>query len=149
MSTADEQIRTRPLPSFTTSVVQLEDIVAGDARPAAVGTTEWCAPEILRGEANYTNKVDVYSYGLWWLSGLTAGIVLWELITHQPPWSEFPMPNFEAICNAVNGGRRPEFDWRVASGAYRVLMTRCWDTDPAARPSFQEILSMDIFKEVQ
>eukprot|EP00955_Chlamydomonas_euryale_P034768 349894-Chlamydomonas_euryale.AAC.6 len=39
-------------------------------------TPAWTAPEVLRGEKS-NEKVDVYSYG----------IVLWELVTRQRPWS--------------------------------------------------------------
>ena len=48
-------------------VVPLEplspDFEGIESRNELIGTLEWCAPEILRGDDNYTNKIDVYSYG--------------------------------------------------------------------------------------
>ena len=88
-----------------------------------VGTTRWCAPEILtparppqasplsspgqeheHNEAagsvvsdrspNYTEKVDVYSFG----------VVLWELLTLQMPYEEF---EWEAeLLERILGGLR-------------------------------------------
>jgi serine/threonine protein kinase len=36
------------------------------------------APEVFRGDQNYTKKVDVFSFR----------IVLWELATRKTPWKE-------------------------------------------------------------
>jgi serine/threonine protein kinase len=41
------------------------------------GTFHWMAPEVLRSEP-YSNKADVYSYG----------IVLWEICSREPPFAK-------------------------------------------------------------
>ena len=41
-----------------------------------VGTVAWMAPEVIRHEP-YSEKVDVWSYG----------VVIWELLTQQRPYS--------------------------------------------------------------
>lgn len=46
-------------------------------RQSRVGTPNWMAPEICRGE-NYTDKADVYSFGL----------IVWEIVTNQVPYRE-------------------------------------------------------------
>ncbi|KAJ1272719.1 hypothetical protein BS78_06G223900 [Paspalum vaginatum] len=43
---------------------------------SVAGTPEWMAPEFLRGEPS-NEKCDVYSFG----------VILWELLTMQQPWS--------------------------------------------------------------
>ena len=59
-----------------------------------IGSVFWSAPEILRGE-NYTEKVDVYSYG----------VFLWELVSQrlpQPP----NVANKHALFVAAIEGKR-------------------------------------------
>ena len=40
------------------------------------GTFHWMAPEVMSNETNYTQKADVYSYG----------IVMWEIMAREPPF---------------------------------------------------------------
>jgi len=42
------------------------------------GTFHWMAPEVLQSE-EYTHKADVYSFG----------IVMWEIICREPPYSKW------------------------------------------------------------
>ena len=48
-----------------------------DHRQSRVGTPNWMAPEICRGE-NYTDKADVYSFGL----------IVWEIVTNSVPFRD-------------------------------------------------------------
>merc|ERR1711916_254098 len=48
----------------------------GNSLNSKVGSLNWCAPEVLLHSAPYTEKADVYSFGM----------VLWELCTHQSPF---------------------------------------------------------------
>lgn len=93
------------------------------------GTYRWMAPEMIQQRRNYTNKVDVYSFG----------IVLWELITGNLPFQN--MTAVQAAFAVVNKGTRPQIPIDC-SPALAQIMTRCWDANPDVRPPFSEVVQL-------
>lgn len=94
-----------------------------------MGTTAWCAPEILTASnrTRYSVKVDVYSFGM----------VLWELWEKKRPFDEYSS-RFD-IMDAVRAGKRPIISENCPP-AYKALIQRCWHTEPSRRPMFHYIV---------
>jgi serine/threonine protein kinase len=103
---------------------------------AETGTYRWMAPELYstvtlrRGEKkHYTNKVDVYSFG----------IVLWELLTNKMPFEG--MSNLQAAYAAAFQQKRPSFPEETPQELVFIVQS-CWVEDPSLRTSFSQIIQM-------
>jgi serine/threonine protein kinase len=102
------------------------------SRAGLEGTVEYCAPEVLRGES-YSETCDVWSFG----------VVLWELLTRQRPYSDSDIPIFLMVVNIGNGGLTlPPVDPEQATPGLVELLGTCLRFEPGDRPSFQEVLKV-------
>ena len=121
----------------------------GDASEARVcrrkvvpGCQLWAAPEVGRISTHpppspeqlakgYTNKADVYSFG----------IVLWELLHSAFPYErELPGADSQLVLTeVVCRGLRPNVDAQVPK-PLEYLMQACWQEDASKRPSFERVL---------
>ncbi|XP_009598286.1 uncharacterized protein [Nicotiana tomentosiformis] len=94
----------------------------------------WYAPEILAEQEKseskctykYTEKADVYSYGM----------VCFQLLTGKAPFDEHLQG--EKMARNIRTGERPLFPY--PSPKYLANLTRkCWQTNPNLRPSFSSL----------
>jgi len=105
-----------------------EDETLEDGRGGAKGTPLWMAPEIMMGRP-FTEKVDIYSFG----------IILWQVLTRGEPFSHHR--NLKLFRVAVcKRGERPPMP-ADAPPRLAALINACWDGEPAKRPSFKEIIA--------
>ena len=90
------------------------------------GSYRFMAPEVYKHQP-YTEKVDVYSYGM----------ILYYLLEGKPPWAY--ENGLVAVRKAADEGDRPilprNWDQRLQN-----LIQECWHEDPQVRPPFDKIL---------
>lgn len=104
------------------------------------GTPLWMAPEIIAtlkmpGQSLFTQAVDTYAFG----------IIMWEALCREEPWSTSGFKFSHEILDAVEKGDRPPVTLqqsRDAPPGYEALMAACWHEDPDERPRFNWIIQM-------
>eukprot|EP00300_Choanocystis_sp_HF-7_P018327 c20009_g3_i2.p1 GENE.c20009_g3_i2~~c20009_g3_i2.p1 ORF type:complete len:733 (-),score=89.72 c20009_g3_i2:145-2343(-) len=96
-----------------------------------LGTPEYMAPEMMvdAEQTSYTASVDVFSFG----------ILLWSMCSLSHPYSDIVRGNMFELVRRVAQGLRPRRDVEGISEEMWTLMSRCWDGEPSARPSFSDI----------
>ncbi|KAK9156290.1 hypothetical protein Sjap_003770 [Stephania japonica] len=97
---------------------------------SVLGTPEFMAPELY--EEDYTELVDVYSFGM---------LVL-ELVTVEIPYSE--CDNIAKIYKKVTAGVRPQALNKVKDPEVRDFIEKCLGK-PRARPSVSELIRDPFF----
>ncbi|KAG7095933.1 hypothetical protein E1B28_006617 [Marasmius oreades] len=95
-----------------------------------VGTARWLAPELLSGSGT-SKESDMYAYGC----------VCFEIFTGSHPFPE--IANEMAVAFNVAQGKRMTRPQRIAelSDDMWAIMESCWNPDPSARPSAEDVLS--------
>jgi Ca2+-binding EF-hand superfamily protein len=113
-----------------------EHATGGQHTAGVMGTPQWSSPEILRG-TSYTVSTDTYSFG----------VLMWEVTHSKIPYYEEGYASQNAIIAAVlTNNVRPRVS-QFCDPRLAKLMQRCWQRDPAARPTMQDILKE--LKEVE
>ena len=75
----------------------------------------------------YTEKVDVYSFGL----------IVWQMATDKVPFSGLTTADF--VAAVVTNSERPKISKSWPDG-FSELLKSCWHQDFTKRPSFDEIV---------
>ncbi|ONK59791.1 uncharacterized protein A4U43_C08F10730 [Asparagus officinalis] len=100
------------------------------AAHSLLGTPEFMAPELY--EEDYTEQVDIYSFGMCVL----------EMVTLEIPYSE--CDSIAKIYKKVTSGTMPAAMAKVKDPEIRAFIERCVAT-PRARPSASDLLSDPFF----
>ncbi|KAF4381235.1 probable serine/threonine-protein kinase WNK11 [Cannabis sativa] len=100
---------------------------------SVLGTPEFMAPELY--DENYTEMVDIYSFGMCVL----------EMVTLEIPYSE--CDNVAKIYRKVSTGVRPCALSKVRNPEVKAFIEKCL-AQPMARPSAADLLKDPFFDEV-
>lgn len=98
-----------------------------------LGTPEYMAPELY--EEDYTEMVDIYSFGM----------CLLEMVTMEIPYIE--CDNIAKIYKKVTSGVKPLSMNKVTDPEVRAFIDKCI-ARPRARPSASELLNDPFFSEL-
>eukprot|EP01124_Arcella_intermedia_P025182 TRINITY_DN4445_c0_g2_i1.p1 TRINITY_DN4445_c0_g2~~TRINITY_DN4445_c0_g2_i1.p1 ORF type:complete len:333 (-),score=62.99 TRINITY_DN4445_c0_g2_i1:62-1060(-) len=98
------------------------------------------SPEMLIGK-NYTEKIDVYAYGiiLWQIFTLSTEVYNINDYQHLPPNTAIQ----KFIHDIVDQNMRPDLNKEILKNpTIKNLILQSWDSDPNIRPSFSEIIEL-------
>jgi hypothetical protein len=112
-------------------VSQTKGALTSSALPTKVGTYNWMAPEVMTENATYTEKVDVWSFGM----------ILYELATNTIPY-DYCGDNVPFLIREVCVKKKtpPLPEGQVVDATVLSLIQQCWNWDPQQRPSFSQIV---------
>ncbi|KAH8311682.1 hypothetical protein KR044_007535, partial [Drosophila immigrans] len=94
-----------------------------------VGTVCYMAPEVCVCTRKYTEKCDVFSFG----------IILWEVMSRKKPFDHLTNEHPLAIQKKIVDGDRPHIDTNEQLDQMKTIIEKCWDQDPINRPTMKEL----------
>ncbi|CAD8173903.1 unnamed protein product [Paramecium pentaurelia] len=95
---------------------------------ARIGTPNWMAPEIMRGEP-YQEKSDIYSFGM----------ILWEIITQQIPYEG--LSQTQIIGSVGYGQDQVTIPSQSNPPILLQIAKKCLIKNPDERPTFADIVN--------
>ena len=101
-------------------------------RHSKVGTICWMAPEIIKGEESYTEKVDIWS----------LGVILQELIYGEPPFINMEQTK---VCFMILTQPVVQLDKNKFSAELIDLVLSCLRKNYQERPSAEQLLQHPFF----
>jgi polo-like kinase 1 len=106
----------------------------GERKRTVCGTPNYIAPEILDGKTGHSYEVDIWS----------LGVIIYTLIIGKPPFETRDVKTtYKRI--KMNAYSFPEN--AIISEAAKNLITQILVTDPAKRPTLDQILTHDFFNQ--
>jgi predicted Ser/Thr protein kinase len=105
-----------------------------ETKTVRVGTSQYMAPEICRGDGKYSNKCDVFSFGILMFEILTSNFNPFnKKLSFNLELKIANEPNFRPNTNELNFLNDTENECLID------VVTSSWNHYPRKRPSFMEI----------
>ncbi|KAF9133526.1 hypothetical protein BGW39_009600 [Mortierella sp. 14UC] len=93
-----------------------------------IGVMAYIAPERFRNPGAFDARCDIYS----------LGVLLWELTSGHGAFARVAQ-DVPLAVSILNGKREQPVEGTPVG--YQELYERCWETDPAKRPTLEEVLA--------
>ncbi|OHT04697.1 hypothetical protein TRFO_27695 [Tritrichomonas foetus] len=108
-------------------------LITGIEMTMTIGTPLYMAPELfMDGDETYDGKVDVYAFG----------ILLYKMFENKLQLDDKkPIRSPQQLMMRIGKGCRP-IKTPAIPDHYWEIITKCWDKDPEARPTFQAIVNI-------
>ena len=106
----------------------------GERKRTVCGTPNYIAPEILDGKAGHSYEVDIWS----------LGVIIYTLIIGKPP---FETRDVKTTYKRIKMNAYSFPDNAIISEAAKNLISQILVTDPAKRPTLDQILTHDFFNQ--
>ena len=104
----------------------------GERKRTVCGTPNYIAPEILDGKTGHSYEVDIWS----------LGVIIYTLIIGKPP---FETRDVKTTYKRIKMNAYSFPETAIISEAAKNLISQILVTDPAKRPSLDQILTHDFF----
>ena len=106
----------------------------GERKRTVCGTPNYIAPEILDGKTGHSYEVDIWS----------LGVIIYTLIIGKPP---FETRDVKTTYKRIKMNAYSFPETAIISEAAKNLISQILVTDPAKRPSLDQILIHDFFNQ--
>ena len=104
----------------------------GERKRTICGTPNYIAPEVLDGKQGHSYEVDIWSFG----------VILYTLLVGKPP---FETSDVKTTYRRIRMNAYSFPEHVSLSDTAKSLITRILHSDPARRPSLDDILAHDFF----
>ncbi|KAF8930069.1 hypothetical protein BGZ47_000751 [Haplosporangium gracile] len=101
---------------------------ADESKDPLIGVMAYIAPERFRNPRAFDARCDIYS----------LGVLLWELTSGHGAFARVAQ-DVPLAVSILNGKREQPVEGTPQG--YQELYERCWETDPAKRPTLDEVLA--------
>ncbi|KAG0273984.1 hypothetical protein BGZ95_010207 [Linnemannia exigua] len=123
----ESKFTSRKMPSIEQQTSSSKEKSGEPKQDPLIGVMAYIAPERFRNPRAFDARCDIYS----------LGVLLWELTSGHGAFARVAQ-DVPLAVSILNGKREQPVEGTPAG--YQELYEQCWETDPAKRPTLEEVL---------